>query len=72
MPTLDIPASLRCLMIEEWQVSGLQNVEAAVMFLLSSNSAKWVPPMATGEVITVLGALIFAISVFRELLRRRT
>ena len=42
-----------------------------VMFLMSSNSAKWVPPMATGEVITVLGALIFAISVFRELLRRR-
>jgi len=42
-----------------------------VLFLKSGNDPKWIPPMATGEIITALGALIFAISVFRELLRHR-
>jgi hypothetical protein len=47
-------------------------IPSLVMFLKSGNDPKWVPPMAVGEVITALGALIFAISVFRELVRQRT
>jgi hypothetical protein len=42
-----------------------------VMFLNGGNDPKWIAPMATGEGITALGALIFAISVFRELFRSR-
>jgi hypothetical protein len=46
-------------------------VPALAMFLLSGNDPKWVPMMSAGEGIVALGALIFAMSVFRELFRRR-
>ncbi len=41
------------------------------MFLRGGNDPKWEPALDAGSVITALGALIFAISVFRELFRRR-
>lgn len=46
-------------------------IPALIMFLNSGNDPKWVPMMSTGEGIVALGAAIFAISVFRELFRRR-
>lgn len=46
-------------------------VPALIMFLNGGNDPKWVPMMSAGEGIVALGALIFAISVFRELFRRR-
>ena len=53
-------------------VGVLVMIPSLVMFLKSGNDPKWVPPMAAGEIITALGAAIFAISVFRELFRRRS
>jgi hypothetical protein len=47
-------------------------IPSLVMFLQGGNDPRWVPPMATGESITALGAVIFAVSVFRELFRSRT
>ncbi len=47
-------------------------IPALAMFLLGGNDAKWVPMMSAGEGIVALGALIFAMSVFRELFRRRS
>ncbi|HEY5339142.1 MAG TPA: hypothetical protein VIJ85_13125 [Rhizomicrobium sp.] len=46
-------------------------IPALVMFLNGGNDPKWVPMMSAGEGIVALGALIFAMSVFRELFRRR-
>jgi hypothetical protein len=46
-------------------------VPALALFLSSGNDPKWVPYMSTGEGIVALGALVFAMSVFRELFRRR-
>jgi hypothetical protein len=46
-------------------------IPALVMFLQGGNDPKWVPMMSAGEGIVAFGALIFAISVFRELFRRR-
>lgn len=37
---------------------------------LASNDVKYVPYLVVGEVLTVLGMLIFAVSVGRELLRK--
>lgn len=42
-----------------------------VIFLNSGNDPKWGPAMSAGEGIVALGALIFAVSVFRELFRKR-
>lgn len=47
-------------------------IPALIMFLNGGNDLQWVPMMSAGEGIVALGALIFAISVFRELFRRRT
>ena len=44
---------------------------ALSLFLLNANDPKYVPVMITGEVLTVLGMVIFAISVVRELARKR-
>jgi hypothetical protein len=41
------------------------------IFLSTGNDPKYIPFMASGEVITLLGALIFAVSVLRELFRAR-
>lgn len=41
------------------------------LFLASGNDPKWVSGMVAGEWLTVAGVAIFAISVWRELFRRR-
>lgn len=41
------------------------------LFLANGNDPKYVPFMTTGEILTFLGMATFAISVFRELFRRR-
>ncbi len=46
-------------------------IPALIMFLNGGNDPAWVPMMSVGEGIVALGALIFAISVFRELFRKR-
>lgn len=46
-------------------------IPALILFLNAGNDPKFVPYMSTGEGLSALGAIIFAISVFRELLRRR-
>ena len=45
-------------------------IPALAMFLQTQNP-KYVSYMVLGEVLTVLGMLIFAVSVIRELLRKR-
>ena len=42
-----------------------------VMFLNSARDPKYVPGMISGEVLTLLGALTFAVSVVREMFRER-
>ena len=49
---------------------GLIMIPSLTLFL-STNNSKLIPVMIVGEVLTVLGMLVFAISVFRELVRRR-
>lgn len=51
-------------------LGGLILIPSLTMFL-SSNDSKLIPVMIVGEVLTVLGMLVFAISVFRELFRSR-
>jgi hypothetical protein len=46
-------------------------IPGLALFLQSGNDPKWVPLMSAGQGIVALGAVIFAISVFRELFRRR-
>jgi len=46
-------------------------IPSLVLFLNAGNDPKFVPFMSAGEGIVALGAVIFAISVFRELFRRR-
>jgi hypothetical protein len=46
-------------------------IPALALFLNAGNDPKFVPYMSTGEDLTALGAIIFAISVFRELFRKR-
>ena len=46
-------------------------IPALAMFLNNGNDPKYIPYMSAGEGLAVLGVLIFGISVFRELLRRR-
>jgi hypothetical protein len=40
------------------------------LFLGSGNNPKYIPGIVAGEVLTVLGMLIFGASVTRELLRK--
>ena len=54
----------------EIYASGL-NGPFGIAFYPGGNDPKWVPMMSAGEGIVALGALIFAMSVFRELFRRR-
>jgi uncharacterized membrane protein len=42
-----------------------------IPFLSNGNDPKYVPGMAAGEGLTVLGLLTFAISVVREMFRKR-
>lgn len=51
-------------------VGGIIMIPALALFL-SSNDSALVPVMAVGEGLTVLGMLVFALSVFRELFRSR-
>ena len=46
-------------------------IPSLAMFLSNGNDPKYLPGMQAGEGLAVLGMLIFAISVFRELFRRR-
>jgi cbb3-type cytochrome oxidase subunit 1 len=46
-------------------------IPSLFLFLSHGNDPKYVPYMSAGEGLTVLGMLIFAISVLRELFRRR-
>src|SRR6185295_1671365 len=39
------------------------------LFLSHGNDPKYVPVMVPGEILTTLGMAVFAVSVFRELLR---
>ena len=46
-------------------------VPSLILFLNGGNDPKYIPYMSSGEAIIALGAVIFALSVFRELFRRR-
>lgn len=52
-------------------LGGLVMLPALTLFLSHGNDPKYVPFMVTGEILTVLGMLTFAVSVFRELFRAR-
>ncbi len=52
-------------------IGALIMIPALTMFLNSGNDPKFVPYMSAGEGITALGTLTFAVSVFRELIRKR-
>ena len=52
-------------------VGAMVMIPALILFLNNGNDPKYVPYMSAGEGITALGGLIFAISVFRELFRKR-
>ncbi|MEI9888117.1 MAG: hypothetical protein WDN08_16790 [Rhizomicrobium sp.] len=41
------------------------------MFLSNGNDPKYVPFMMAGEILTLIGMATFALSVFRELFRKR-
>jgi len=41
------------------------------LFLKSGNDPRYLPGMIAGETLTALGALLFAVSVVREMFRRR-
>ncbi|HUO91093.1 MAG TPA: hypothetical protein VMU08_18115 [Rhizomicrobium sp.] len=47
-------------------------IPALTLFLNSGNDPKYVPVMIGGEVLTLLGMLVFAVSVLRELVRGRS
>lgn len=53
-------------------VGALVMIPFLTIFLSSGNDPKYIPFMVSGEVITFLSALIFAVSVFRELFRTRS
>ncbi|HEX4292923.1 MAG TPA: hypothetical protein VHZ29_02205 [Rhizomicrobium sp.] len=46
-------------------------IPALALFLHAGNDPKFVPFMVAGEGLTVIGLLVFAVAVFRELVRRR-
>lgn len=46
-------------------------VPSLILFLNGGNDPNWEKPMIAGEGIVALGAVIFALSVFRELFRKR-
>jgi hypothetical protein len=46
-------------------------IPSLALYLGHGNDPKYIPVMVVGEVLTVLGMLIFAVSVGRELLRPR-
>jgi hypothetical protein len=46
-------------------------IPALAMFLAHGNDPQYLPYMKTGEGLALIGMLVFAYSVFRELLRRR-
>ena len=46
-------------------------VPSLILFLNAGNDPTYVPTRSVGEAIIALGAVIFAVSVFRELFRRR-
>jgi hypothetical protein len=52
-------------------VSLVVMIPSLAMFLSHGNDPKYLPGMQAGEGLALLGMLIFAISVARELLRRR-
>jgi hypothetical protein len=45
-------------------------IPSLALFLAGGNDPKFIPVMVVGEVLTVAGMACFAISVFRELMRR--
>jgi len=51
-------------------LGGLILIPALAIFL-STNDSKFIPVKIAGEILTILGMLVFAISVFRELFRSR-
>ncbi len=51
-------------------IGGITMIPALALYL-SSNDSKFIPVMVVGEVLTVIGMLIFALAVFRELFRSR-
>lgn len=51
-------------------LGGVTMIPALSLFL-ASNDSKFIPVMVVGEVLTVIGMLIFALAVFRELFRSR-
>jgi len=68
------PNASRMMAWINWAVSTLSlivMIPALTMFLSHGNDPQWVPYMSTGEGLAVLGMLIFAVSVFRELFRAR-
>jgi hypothetical protein len=59
-----------------WTNFALAAIGVAVMIpslalYLASHDAKYLPGLVAGEIITVLSLLVFAVSVYRELVRPR-
>lgn len=52
-------------------VLGVALMIAGLALYLPTHDAKYIPVMVAGEVATVLGLLVFAVSVYRELVRPR-
>lgn len=46
-------------------------IPSLALFLANGNDKQFLPFMIPGEILTTLGAAVFAISVFRELFRAR-
>jgi hypothetical protein len=46
-------------------------IGSLAIFLSHGNDPKYVPGMVTGEILNVIGMLVFGVSVLRELVRKR-
>ena len=46
-------------------------IPTLTLFLNSGNDPKYIPVMIGGEILSVLGMLVFTVSVLRELFRAR-
>jgi xanthine/uracil permease len=46
-------------------------IPSLALYLAGGRDAKFIPGLVTGEVLTVLSLLVFAVSVYRELMRPR-
>jgi len=47
-------------------------IPSLALYLAGGRDTKFIPGLVTGEILTVLSLLVFAVSVYRELMRPRT